>query len=133
MKCLASQRADIASRIRQGKLRSLEQGILHISFDEIFKKHKTFLESEEIQIKIEQIFEQEFEVPIKLKWFVIEKKKNDEQREDPYRENPQLQMNVKSPAVVVLQNIFKAKIRNVFEEKTESSYHLGMSANFLKE
>jgi len=134
LKSLASSQPGIAGRIRQGRLVKLEGSTLLIQFGKIFSKHKEYLEVEEYISQAESVLENEFDCALKLKFTLQETHSKQIIKNDVSEEIQETFLKYqKDPHVKILQNVFKARIRNVFQEKSEIKYHLGYSSQFSEE
>lgn len=118
-------------------LQSLERHVLTLAFDPLFVQHMQQLEAEESRSCVEKILELELGEALQLRFeklgaaaaaaSVVE--------EDVAERHPQIDLTAFSsdPRVNLLQNLFDAKIRNLFQVRPEAGYHLGMNNAFIRE
>jgi hypothetical protein len=114
----------------------LEGNVIDIFFQDIYKKHKEYLEGEESQGDIEKALEDEFECYLKIKFSSEQREMDiakeieliDETDEDPYNEKYKQDKKLR-----ILQTIMGATIRTVFTDNPKIQYSLGDSCNFNEE
>jgi len=130
---MAQKFPDIASRLRQGKLESLEGNVIILHFENIFQIHREYLETEESFAKIEVSLEDEFESYLKIRFRSGMRKENISealQASDSIHDDEAYAKYNKDKKIQILQTILGATIRNVLTDYPKIPYSLGDSCNF---
>lgn len=107
-----------------------------VYFENIFLKHKEYLEGEECYSIIEKVLEDEYECYLKIRFSSGAKKEDiakvlelsDEENGGQFNEKYAKDKNLK-----ILQTIMGATIRTIYTDRPKIQYSLGDSCNFNEE
>lgn len=115
--------------MRQGQLKKLQGQILTLVFPSLFEEHRCFLLAEEVLLELETMLSEDFEAPLKLELVAADAQRQDDDAAEGMVDEDGLNMHARDKSAIVVQKVFGVKIRTVFQESKQVSYHLGMSSN----